>query len=63
MDIQNVYNFKSTSNSYLVQETDDLGNPIIENPTDPEALQRYQMKELNAQAGTILPSIGIIIEF
>ncbi len=63
LDIQNVYNYKTTSNTFLIQELDDNGNPIIENPSDPAELQRYQMKELASTAGTVLPTIGVIIEF
>jgi outer membrane receptor for ferrienterochelin and colicin len=62
-DIQNVYNYKSTSNTFLVQELDAEGNPIIENPSDPVEMQRYSMKEITSAAGTILPTIGVIIEF
>jgi hypothetical protein len=62
-DIQNVYNFKTTSNTFLTPEVDDQGNPIIENPGDPAELQRYRMKELSSTAGTVLPTIGVIIEF
>jgi hypothetical protein len=62
-DVQNVYNYKSTSNTFLVQELDAGGNPIIENPEDPVGQQRYRMKEITSAAGTVLPTIGIIIEF
>ena len=63
VDVQNVYNFKSTSSTFLVQELDVNGDPIVENPSDPPELQRYQMKELESAAGTVLPTLGIIIEF
>jgi hypothetical protein len=63
LDIQNVYNYKSTSSTFLVQELDEAGKPIIENPADPAELQRYRMKELQSTAGTVLPTIGVIIEF
>ena len=63
VDVQNVLNTKTTSSTFLVQELDAEGNPIIENPTDPIELQRYRMKELESVAGTVLPTIGIIIEF
>ena len=62
-DIQNVYNYKTSSGSFLVQELDAEGNPIIENPSDPPELQRYQMKTLESAAGTVLPTVGIIIKF
>jgi len=63
VDVQNVYNYKTTSSTFLVQERDAAGNPIIENPSDPPELQRYRMKELTSEAGTVLPTLGIIIEF
>jgi hypothetical protein len=62
-DIQNVLNSKTTSSTFLIQELDAEGNPIIENPGDPVELQRYRMKELESVAGTVLPTIGVIIEF
>ena len=62
-DVQNVYNFKTTSTTFLVQELDGEGNPIIENPSDPVELQRYRMKEITSASGTVLPTIGVIIEF
>jgi hypothetical protein len=63
LDVQNVYNYKTTSSTFLIQELDAGGNPIIENPSDPIELQRYRLKELESTAGTVLPTIGIIIEF
>jgi len=63
VDVQNVYNFQSTSTTFLVQELDAEGNPIIINPDDPVEQQRYQMKEISSAAGTVLPTIGVIIEF
>ena len=62
-DVQNVYNYKSTSSTFLVQELDNEGNPVIENPLDPPELQRYSMREVESAAGTVLPTIGIIVEF
>ena len=63
VDIQNVYNYKTTSSTFLVQELDANGDPIIVNPGDPAELQRYSMKELQTAGGTLLPTIGVIIEF
>jgi hypothetical protein len=63
IDIQNVYNQKSQQPPRLVQQIDDTGSPIIENPNDPIELQRYDLKELSAASGTVLPTIGVLIEF
>jgi len=63
VDIQNVYNYKSTSNTFLVQELDQAGNPILQEPSYPGEPERYKMKELQSAAGTVLPTIGVIIEF
>ena len=63
LDVQNVYNYKSTSSTFLLQELDGEGNPIVVNPSDPVELQQYRMKEIATQAGTVLPTVGVIIEF
>ena len=60
VDVQNIYNFKGEAADNYVTEFDTNGNPIT-NPTDPT---RYLLKKLkNDGSGTILPTIGIIIEF
>ncbi len=60
LDIQNLYNFKSDEQDYLVNTqpdgstltyTDDFGNP------------RYVLRSLPSESGTVLPTIGIMIEF
>lgn len=58
LDIQNVYNFKSKEPDVLVQEKDTNGNPLV----DPEDPDRYILKYLPMESGTVLPSIGIIVE-
>jgi hypothetical protein len=58
VDIQNVYNF----NADIPPEYTNLdlnGVPVID-PNDPS---RYVLHEIINQSGTILPTIGIIIEF
>ncbi len=57
-DVQNVYNFKADQPDILVLQTDGNGAPVV-NPLDP---QRYLLKYIDAEAGTVLPTIGIIIE-
>jgi outer membrane receptor for ferrienterochelin and colicin len=63
MDIQNAYNKKSQNPDNLVQVKDANGQPIILNTGDPIELQKYQLKPLQSQSGTILPTIGVIVEF
>jgi len=58
LDIQNLYNFKAEQPSELVQQKDASGNPLID-PQDPE---RYKLKYLSSDSGTVLPTIGIIVE-
>ncbi|MGQ1891460.1 TonB-dependent receptor [Thermophagus sp. OGC60D27] len=63
LDIQNAYNKKNVEAPKLIQVTDENGNPVIQNPEAPEAEQRYELKELATSSGTVLPTIGIILEF
>lgn len=55
-DVQNLYNFKAEEQKALIIDSA-LPQP---NPLFP---QKYQLKELNLMAGTVLPTIGIIFEF
>lgn len=59
LDIQNIYNFQSETAPYLDLVRDDNGVPL-DDPTNPNA---YLTKEYANQAGTVLPSIGLMIEF
>jgi hypothetical protein len=59
VDIQNAYNFQAEQPSLLVPVRDPAGEILID-PTDPT---RYQLRFLENTAGTLLPTIGIIIEF
>lgn len=58
LDIQNLYNFKSQQPDYLVQVRGANGQPVI-NPADPSS---YELKYLPSESGTVLPTIGIIVE-
>ncbi|NLE34250.1 MAG: TonB-dependent receptor [Bacteroidales bacterium] len=58
VDVQNVYNFKADQPDILVLQTNADGAALID-PLDPE---RYLLKYIEAEAGTVLPTIGIIIE-
>ncbi len=58
-DVQNAYNFKSDQPDYLVKATDDNGTPL----TDPNDPNKYLLKTLKNESGTVLPTLGIMIEF
>lgn len=63
LDIQNLYNFKADGQEFLIRETDEAGNPVISNPSAPVQEQTYVLKKLKNTSGTVLPTLGIIIEF
>lgn len=58
LDIQNLYNFKAQQPDELLQERDANGQALI-NPDDPT---RYVLKYIPSESGTVLPTIGIIVE-
>lgn len=57
-DVQNAYNFKSINPDVLVLQRDANGIPL-KDPNDPT---RYSLKYLPSESGTVLPTLGIIIE-
>ncbi|MEP0714200.1 MAG: TonB-dependent receptor, partial [Algoriphagus sp.] len=59
IDIQNAYNFKAEQPPSLVPERDMEGNILVD-PSDPS---RYLLRYLENPAGTVLPTVGIIVEF
>ncbi|WP_425636907.1 TonB-dependent receptor [Algoriphagus yeomjeoni] len=59
LDIQNAYNFQAEQPPLLVPTRDAEGNILVD-PSDPN---RYQLKFINNPAGTILPTVGLIVEF
>jgi len=61
LDIQNIYNFESQLADFVVRELDANGNPIVF--TDANGVERYQLRSIQNRTGTILPSIGLVIEF
>ena len=62
LDVQNAYNYKADMKANLVRVMDSNGQPVIVNPTAPASQQHYQLKTLKSDSGTVLPTIGIIIE-
>jgi outer membrane receptor protein involved in Fe transport len=58
-DIQNAYGFELQAPPFLDVVRDDQGDPVVD-PNDPN---RYQLRTLENSVGTVLPSIGVIIDF
>jgi hypothetical protein len=56
LDIQNLYNFKAEQPDELVQVRDENGQPVLKDPLN------YELKYLTSESGTVLPTIGIIVE-
>ncbi|OOG70502.1 TonB-dependent receptor [Algoriphagus sp. A40] len=59
VDIQNIYNFQAEQAPILIPVRDDSGNILLD-PNDPN---RYQLKLIENPAGSVLPTVGIIVEF
>ena len=59
LDIQNIYNFKAKTQAYLDVERDAVGAPI----EDPNNSLLYKTRRIENESGTVLPSIGFMIEF
>ena len=58
IDIQNIYNFQAEQQDIIIREQDENGNFIL---IDNGA--RYKLRRVKNTTGTILPTIGIILEF
>lgn len=57
IDLQNV------TSSKLKQPDVLMSTGVIENPSAPPAEQRYKMKYIKQESGTLVPTIGITVEF
>ena len=57
IDIQNAYGFKAQQPDYIVRAKDAGGNYVL---TDSGL--RYQLERIKSTAGTLLPTIGLMIE-
>lgn len=61
LDIQNLYRFAAKEQDILTVQRDGAGQPLPDlNAVNPP---RYQVKFLGNNTGTILPTIGLIIEY
>ncbi|MEJ2596321.1 MAG: TonB-dependent receptor [bacterium] len=61
LDIQNLYNFQSQEPDFIVREQDADGNYIIY--TDDQGIDRYLLRSVPSSSGTVLPTIGVMIDF
>jgi len=58
LDIQNLYNFQAQSTDIVLRETDASGNFMTaDNGT------RYMLRSVKNPSGTVLPTIGVQVEF
>lgn len=58
-DIQNAYGFAAELQPTLTVVRDDAGNPVV----DPNNPSSYQTTTLPNASGTVLPSVGLLLEF
>ena len=58
-DVQNAYNFKAQQPDELIPNRNSEGGINV----DPNDSNRYLIRSVRSTAGTVLPTIGIIIEF
>jgi hypothetical protein len=59
LDIQNLYGLAPQSPPFLNTVKDANGNSLI----DPNDASRYQTRLIDSSSGTVVPTIGIIVEF
>jgi len=59
VDIQNILGSETQQQSFLIRQTDADGNYLI----DPTDNSKYLLEEVDNTSGTILPKIGIIMDF
>jgi len=60
LDIQNILNFKAQQPDLLVNTQED-GSVI--KYVDDQGVERYKLRTIGRSAGTILPAVGIMVEF
>ena len=63
LDIQNLYNKKNQEPNNLTLVYDGNNVPVIINPDATITEQKYALEPLKTTSGTILPTIGVNIEF
>lgn len=64
LDVQNVLNSAVDTPDIYTTKLDENGNPVVKNPDAPIDEQQYEMKYIETDgSGTVLPTIGIMVEF
>lgn len=58
LDIQNLYNFKAVQQDFVIREKDANGDYLL---TDGGT--RYVLRRIPSNSGTVLPTVGIMVEF
>lgn len=58
-DIQNALNYQTNTLPNLTLERDSAGNPVL----DPNNPGSYKLRSIANTAGTVLPTIGVIVDF
>ena len=61
LDIQNLYNFQSEEPDIIVRAQDENGKYITY--LDENDILRYELEAIPSSSGTVLPTIGIMIDF
>ena len=59
LDVQNILGSTSQEQGFLIPQTDADGNSLID-PSDPS---KYLLEEVENTSGTVLPKIGVIMDF
>lgn len=59
LDIQNLYGYVAETPPVFTVQTDENDQPLVD-PNDPS---RYQYDILETSSGTVLPTLGVIVEF
>jgi hypothetical protein len=60
LDVQNILNFQSQQPDLLVNTQEDGS---VEKFVDAQGVERYKLRSISNTSGTVLPAVGIMIEF
>jgi len=64
MDIENLLADADSQQVMLLERTQGgTGEPLIDNPSDPETLQRYRVRQIANAQGALIPTFGTILKF